>query len=324
MARALFAVAVVALVAVSLVGANPNCDPSYECKYTVPGTTYNFDFSSLCSSTDYSLTDQAEHSYKANICGTAKAPCLPQTWKNNYEYGVAVQFWGAVPSCQTKACTDGTGTAQCCTADCQVLGTGNPSWSVLDPTNPKTGGIKAKFIGAAPTDSDPFWCTFNPSTGSQYEREVHFNFYCDHSVSGVQPVTAIQNGTNDCRYMLEFKTAHACANYTGNSGLSGGWIFIIILVCCAFVYIVGGMGYGYFTTRKLEFPNMAFWTWFADLVREGFLFVGHGFKSTSGSMAGAGAYDEFGASNAATSGGATASYTAAPAAAKTDEPYTDL
>lgn len=325
--RALLAVVAAVVLVGAAVATNPHCDQSYHCQYRyVPpdrSTEYNFDFSSLCSGTDYTLKDQAEHTYKANICGYAKAPCLPATWDNTYEFGVAVQFWGATPSCQTKDCTS-NGAAACCTQDCQVLGVGNPTWSLLDPTNPKTGGVKAMYTGAAATDSDPFWCTFDPATGAQYPREAHFNFHCDWSVSGVVPVTAVQNSTNDCRYMLEFNTAHACANDTGSSGgISGGWIFIIILVCGAFLYVVGGMGYGYFTTRRLEFPNMPFWTTFADLVRDGFLFVGHGFKKQGGSMAGAGAYDDIGAA-APASGGASASYTAAPAAAKNDEPYTDL
>ena len=90
------------------------------------------------------------------------------SWQNTYEFGVAVQFWGATPPCgNPPACQDAQKTPKCCTADCQVLGTGAPQWSLLDPTNPGTGGVKAKFLGAAASDSDPFWCTFNPSTGAQ-------------------------------------------------------------------------------------------------------------------------------------------------------------
>ena len=48
-------------------------------------------------------------------------------------------------------------------------------------------------IGAAASDSDPFWCDFNPVTGSQYEREVVFNFLCDPEVDGVETLCARQN-----------------------------------------------------------------------------------------------------------------------------------
>ena len=328
MVKAFLAVAaVLAVVAAASASSNPNCDPTYECqyKYTTPdlSASYTFDFSSLCASTDFMLTDQAEHTYYANVCGTAAHNCLPATWSNTYEFGVAVQFWGATPACgNPPACKDKQNTAKCCTADCQVLGTGAPMWSLLDPTNPTTGGVKARFLGAAASDSDPFWCTFNPSTGAQYEREVHFNFNCDESVDGITPLEAVQNSTNDCRYMLEFATSKACAGGSGSDGLSGGWIFIIILVCVAFVYIVGGMGYNYYTKQRLEFPNVELWATFADLVRDGFLFVGHGFKKQGGSLAGAGSYDDIaGPSN---TGGAKASYTASGTAGAGDEPYTDL
>ena len=158
----------------------------------------------------------------------------------------------------------------------------------------------------------------------QYEREVHFNFLCDPSVDGIEPVTAIQNSTNDCRYMLEFKTAAACSDGDGggSGGLSGGWIFIIILIVVAFIYVVGGMAYGYVTKQRLEFPNMEFWASFGDMVRDGFLFVGHGFKKQGGSLAGAGAYDDITGPTAG--GGAKASYTASGNAGDADEPYTDL
>jgi len=85
-----------------------------------------------------------------------------------------------------------------------------PTFELMDPSNPKTGGVKAKFDGAVPSNSDPFWCTFNPATGTQYAREVTFKFLCDPSVNGVQVVGASQNRTNDCHYTLEFKTSRAC------------------------------------------------------------------------------------------------------------------
>ena len=82
MVKAFLAVAaVLAVVAAASASSNPNCDPAYECqyKYTMPdqSASYTFDFSSLCASTDFMLTDQAEHTYYANVCGTAAHNCLP-------------------------------------------------------------------------------------------------------------------------------------------------------------------------------------------------------------------------------------------------------
>ena len=121
-------------------------------------------------------------------------------------------MWGATPQCKSPpSCKNKDGSAACCTADCQVLGTGAPIWSLIDPTNPATGGVKAKFVGAAASQSDPFWCTFNPATGAQYEREVMFHFLCDPEVKGAETLYALQNATNGCHYSIAFKTSKACA-----------------------------------------------------------------------------------------------------------------
>ena len=134
------------------------------------------------------------------------------TWTNTYEYGVAIQTWGATPQCKSPpSCKNKDGSAACCTADCQVLGSGAPAWSLIDTANPGTGGVQARFLGAAASDSDPFWCDFNPATGAQYEREVMFQFLCDPEVDGVEELYALQNATNDCRYSLAFKASKACA-----------------------------------------------------------------------------------------------------------------
>jgi len=78
-----------------------------------------------------------------------------------------------------------------------------------------TGGVQALHIGAAASDSDPFWCDFNPATGSQYEWEVVFHFLCDPEVDGVETLCARQNSTNDCHYSVLFKTSKACAGACG-------------------------------------------------------------------------------------------------------------
>ena len=82
-AATLGAAVLVCAIGVALASSNPNCDPTYECqyKYTTPdlSATYNFDFSHLCASTDFQLQDQAEHTYYANVCGTAQHNCLPGT-----------------------------------------------------------------------------------------------------------------------------------------------------------------------------------------------------------------------------------------------------
>ena len=87
-------------------------------------------------------------------------PCLPRDWDNTLEYGVATQFWGSTPRCNTESpeCTDKlTGKAVCCTRNCQVLGHGKTKITPMDASNPK-GGLFMTFEGAYPAPDDPFWC----------------------------------------------------------------------------------------------------------------------------------------------------------------------
>lgn len=151
-------------------------------------------------------------SYNFNICGKAQQNCLPSSWANTYEFGVAVQSWGKVPSCTPPGCTDPTtGAAVCCTRDCQVLGTGEPFWSLEDPSNPETGGVMARFKGAAPSQSDPFWCDYNPQTGAQYEREVAMHFMCDPSAPAPVPAMVQANKTRSCKFEIYVRWSAACA-----------------------------------------------------------------------------------------------------------------
>jgi len=68
-------------VCVLAAAANYRCYPTYECQYTYTDPTtsskYVYDFSSLCSETDYVLTDATQHVYYANICGTTSHHCAP-------------------------------------------------------------------------------------------------------------------------------------------------------------------------------------------------------------------------------------------------------
>lgn len=72
----------------------------------------------------------------------------------------------------------------CAIGDEQVIGqTTSVAWSLLDPTNPSTGGVSLTFAGVPASADDPFWCPFNSTSGTQNERIATYNIKCDASVS---------------------------------------------------------------------------------------------------------------------------------------------
>ena len=76
----LLTVAVLTIVG-CVVASSSQCDREYECayEYTDGSKSFKYDFSSLCRAKDYVLTDNAQHTYYAHICGVAKQNCLPST-----------------------------------------------------------------------------------------------------------------------------------------------------------------------------------------------------------------------------------------------------
>ncbi len=83
-----------------------------------------------------------------NICGNSGFQCNP-TWPASEAVGVAVQYWGNVPTCNitAPACNSTSGQPKCCTQDCEVLGTGIPQWQLKNPANPETGGVLVTHEG---------------------------------------------------------------------------------------------------------------------------------------------------------------------------------
>jgi len=330
-----------ALLALAAAQSQQTCDPSADCKFraVVNGAIHNWDFSTLCQESDdpndddYEFNDGLGHNYYANICGAAAKQCLPKGWTQTYEYGVAVQTWGDKPACNmsdpTSYCLDHNGLIPtCCSEDCQILGVGVPIYKLADPSNPKLG-VNATFQGAPPDDDDPFWCPWNPATGSQYPRTVTFFLQCDMNVNGAIPVMAQQNKTEQCDYLLVFASNLACPDVTARprpnprnrGGLGGGAIFAIVFFTLASVYIVAGMLWTYKQERAWYFPNRFFWSSVGNLVGKGYtwiLYCGKGSDASSFS-GGAGPYSAGVSTSAAKPGLYSAgSYNSAAPTAYTD------
>lgn len=94
---------------------------------------------------------------------------------------------------------------------------------------------------------------------------LNATFICDHSVD-VRPFHMILS-VQACTANLEMYTKYACnacsaKNDWNKNGLSGGSVFLIVLICCTFVYFAAGAFYMYKfqEARGMDMvPNKALW-----------------------------------------------------------------
>lgn len=203
------AIATAAVLVATLAFASANCNPS-QCQFSLKdasGTSKSYDLSSMCTGTDYSFAVK-DFKYVANVCGNTVADCLPSSYTAEDNTGVAIQYFGSTPSCSTPQCKNpSTGTAVCCTAECHVLGTGAPTWSYLDASNP-SGGVTATFTPVAVNmKDDPFWCPAEAS-GSMEPRSVTYNIFCatKAALTGVEAPKM----DNYCTVHMNFTSPSVC------------------------------------------------------------------------------------------------------------------
>jgi uncharacterized membrane protein YgcG len=141
-------------------------------------------------------------------------------------------------------------------------------------------------------------------TGGEEDRLVDIQFICDKSVTGTGNLQCGNPSEQPGKhYHLIWRTSHACPSTGGDGGdgsdgggdgsdgggdgssgekkkddggISGGWIFIIILSGLTVIYFVGGAIFNKFVRHKegLEIiPNVEFWLALPGLVKDGILFT---------------------------------------------------
>ena len=197
---------------------------------------YEFDFSPLCRPGGWLFTNSTEavpKRYSFNINGLAADTCIPycdplvnaaclavvNTTYNRYPYSPAIQFVNASQTpedCVANGprCFDRVqGQPVCCTAPCESLGIGTPIWSLLDSTDPSSGGVGLSFFGVVPEKADPYGpnCGINNATGSR-ERDVLIELHCDRSVDPVATGLVVDYAyeASTCHYVISARTAAAC------------------------------------------------------------------------------------------------------------------
>jgi len=190
------------------------------CTITVGGQTYDF---STISSKQYAVdgpsSEHGMYSYQASFCSDRIA-C------GTFIYGNFVRSKSGV--CQG------------------VYG----KWT--SAVNVKTvNGFQATFQSTE-------YCTDDFQT--VYKSE--FNFLCDTSAGDIGLMQAAQVGDNTCEFSVDVHTNLVCAGSTPvnhTPGLSGGSVFLIVLVVLLAVYFLAGLGYQYYSTKSIGVPHRAFW-----------------------------------------------------------------
>jgi len=224
-----------------------NLKSTFGCSASIGG--YSVDISSLTSTTDFSAIDtnpNNKYTYYFNPCGVANA-----------NQGKCIT--GQSTMCQSSGPTNGANLGSCTTP-----ATGSPvqpRWE-LNSTSPLS--VKVTYLngdscsnGNVPTKLGIVVFTCDPKAGRGY-------------------VVGTVTESPPCVFTMNIVTSHICPGGGSSSGLSGGWVFIIILIVCIFLYIVAGCVY----QRKKKgasgmesFPNIEFWRGLPGLVKEGFSFT---------------------------------------------------
>jgi hypothetical protein len=148
--------------------------------------------------------------------------------------------------------------------NCYGLAYASPfTWSAVDSSDMTKGVTLLMSTGS--------------KTGSSNTRQIQITFYCDPSATGAtKPLFLTENGNSAAKtiaYTYSWTTALACG---GSSGLSGGSIFMIIVLVVTVVYFAGGYAYMYkkHGARGVEaIPNLEFWRNLPGLVKDGWMFV---------------------------------------------------
>jgi len=113
-------------------------------------------------------------------------------------------------------------------------------------------------------------------TGGDGGRKMEIDFTCDPTAGVGAPTWVNENPA--LHYNFEWKSQYACPlGGTGKGGkLSGGSIFLILVLCLTVTYIVGGVIVNKFVRHQngIELlPNVEFWKGIFGLTKDGVLFV---------------------------------------------------
>jgi len=235
---------------------------SQNCRWTDPVSGTNFDLSPLYKPDAWYSNLTSKYTYDLNVCGIVPSSGCSQ--KN----GLLCQYDGIAFTAMIagwNVTTSGSG------RDAKAYG----EWGLIDPTNPATG-VLVNF-----TNGDA--CVLS---NQRYDRIAIMKFYCGTG----QPSTFDLLEAPTCTFTSTYYSDAGCPAHDGSSGISGGSIFLIMVVVVVPLYVVIGCIYkskAQGTAGIESCPNIEFWRDLSGLIKDGFKFLAGGCKKGSGDS-----YDE--------------------------------
>lgn len=96
----------------------------------------------------------------------------------------------------------------------------------------------------------------NSITGEKLRKSTTLLFTCDRDMFSRGTLSFVDS-IDDCHYIFEIKSPHACPTAAKSDDLAVIWIFLLILVAALTVFFLGGSVYRLFT-RKPQITSMSF------------------------------------------------------------------
>jgi len=154
---------------------------------------------------------------------------------------------------------------QCLPTQAVTCQTWNGGKATLSVYNTGTAGPLSRSSG-----SEGFTVQFS---GGDQGRSMEIDFVCSASAGIGSPSLQGENPKN--HYIFTWNTQYVCTG-GGSGGLSGGSIFLIIVLCVAVVYITAGILFNKFKKQATGIeliPNVEFWSSIPGLFKDGWMLI---------------------------------------------------
>lgn len=217
----------------------PLQEGGFPCTWKAPDGT-KYDFSGLTTPTGTAARGKNDDIYSINICGIAQGDSASSTCVSDKAM-ICMQYAWPPPTWNPIA-----------------------RWSNTPASNPP----KFSYIDAAKGAAAGVKLTISNGELGPTDVIVDVHLICSQ---GEDEYKADHDQIN--HFTVQVTSKKACGTASGDDGgLSGGWAFIIFLICVTAVYVIAGCLFKHYKqgTQGLEScPNVDFWRDLPALVKDG-------------------------------------------------------